>query len=64
MNAILIVCNPMRYALQTYAMAYMGTRDMTIPIASIAALVLGALLYLVIGGIAARFVNSRMLPTQ
>ena len=57
-------CNPMRYALQTYAMAYMGTRDMTIPIASIAALVLGALLYLVIGGIAARFVNSRMLPTQ
>ena len=54
----------MRYALQTYAMAYMGTRDMTIPIASIAALVLGALLYLVIGGIAARFVNSRMLPTQ
>lgn len=64
MNAILIVCNPMRYALQTYAMAYMGTRDTTIPIASIAALVLGALLYLVIGGIAARFVNSRMLPTQ
>ena len=64
MNAILTVCNPMRYALQTYATAYMGTHDMTIPIASIAALVLGALLYCVIGGIAARSVNSRMLPTQ
>ena len=64
MNAILTVCNPMSYALQTYATAYMGTHGMTIPIASIAALVLGALLYCVIGGTAARFVNSRMLPTQ
>ena len=63
MDAILTVCNPMRYALRTYAMAYMGVHGMTIPIASIASGA-GALLYCVIGGIAVRFVNSRMLPTQ
>lgn len=64
MDAILTVCNPTRYALWIYAMAYTETHGMTSPIASIAALMLGALLYCAIGGTAVRFVNSRMLPAQ